>query len=161
MKPQTKRLIAASIALVLFVLFLLAPRLPKSKTQEIAQKTVVDDEVQEAVDLVNGEQPMEGILKLRSILEKDPTNIDASWHLGLFSIQTGQYEKAIERLEEVARLDTEGKYKEVQVALGKSYASLGNVEEAKKCFNRFLESEDDPAITEQVNAMIEQLEHKR
>jgi len=111
MKPETKRLIAVSVALALFVLFLLAPRLPKSKTKEVAQMTAVDDEVQEAVDLVNGEQPMEGILKLRSILEKDPKNIDAAWHLGLFSIQTGQYEKAIERLEEVARMDSEGSTK--------------------------------------------------
>ena len=160
MKPETKRLFAAAIALVLFVLFLLAPRLPKSKTQEVAQVTAVDDKVQEAVALVNGESPMQGILKLREIIENDPENIDASWYLGLFSIQTGQYEKAIERLEMVARKDETSKYTDVYYHLGESYAALENVEEAKRSFNRFLESVDDPEITKRVEERSKELEDK-
>ena len=72
---------------------------------------------------------MQGILKLREIIENDPENIDASWYLGLFSIQTGQYEKAIERLEMVARKDETSTYSDVYYHLGESYAALENVEE--------------------------------
>jgi tetratricopeptide (TPR) repeat protein len=43
------------------------------------------------------DSPMQGILAIREIAEKDPDNLYAQMMLGLGGIQSGQYDKAIER----------------------------------------------------------------
>ena len=48
--------------------------------------------------------PMEGILKIREVVEKDSTNIYAQMMLGNGSLISGQYDKAITRLQTVDRL---------------------------------------------------------
>ena len=50
------------------------------------------------------ETPMEGILKVRSVAEKDSTNIFAQEVLGHGSMISGQYDRAIGRFETVFRL---------------------------------------------------------
>ena len=47
---------------------------------------------------------MEGIQKVRSVVEKDSTNIYAQTVLGYGSLLSGQYDRAINRFETVARL---------------------------------------------------------
>jgi tetratricopeptide (TPR) repeat protein len=48
--------------------------------------------------------PMEGILKVREVLEKDSTNVFALITLGRGSLISGQTEKAIERFEQVVKI---------------------------------------------------------
>jgi len=48
--------------------------------------------------------PMEGILKIREVVEKDSTNLYAQMMLARGSLISGQYDKAIGRLETVNRL---------------------------------------------------------
>ena len=43
------------------------------------------------------DQPMEGIVKVREIAQKDPGNLYAQMMLGLGGMKSGQYDKAIER----------------------------------------------------------------
>ncbi len=50
------------------------------------------------VGLPPEENPMKGILMLREMVEKDPKNVAVLSQLGQLAIQTGQYDKAIERL---------------------------------------------------------------
>ncbi len=50
------------------------------------------------------ETPMEGILKIREVAEKDSTNIYAQMMLAQGSLLSGQYDKAINRLQNVNRL---------------------------------------------------------
>lgn len=45
--------------------------------------------------------PMEGILKVRQVAEKDSTNVFAQMVLGQGSLLSGQYDKAIDRFEKV------------------------------------------------------------
>ena len=51
-----------------------------------------------------GENPMEGILKVRQVVEKDSTNIYAQMVLGHGSLMSGQYDRAIDRFEKVLAL---------------------------------------------------------
>ncbi len=51
--------------------------------------------------------PMEGILKIREVVEKDSTNIYAQLMLVQGSLISGQYDKAISRLQTVHRLEPE------------------------------------------------------
>ena len=50
------------------------------------------------------ENPMEGILKVRQVVEKDSTNIYAQMVLGQGSLLSGQYDRAIDRFEKVLAL---------------------------------------------------------
>ncbi|MEM8566688.1 MAG: peptidase, partial [Bacteroidota bacterium] len=50
-----------------------------------------------AMTLVSSSNPMQGILMLREILQEDPDNEQATFNLGVLSMQSGQYEKAVER----------------------------------------------------------------
>lgn len=49
--------------------------------------------------------PMEGIQKILEVVQKDSTNIYAQFMLGYGGIMTGQYDKAIERLNTVVKLE--------------------------------------------------------
>lgn len=49
--------------------------------------------------------PMEGILKIREVADKDSTNAYAQMMLGKGSLLSGQYEKAIDRFQTVCRLE--------------------------------------------------------
>jgi len=86
------------------------PRAPKSAIEavDLEPLTDVEQEIAEAVQMVqSGAQPMEGILKLRGVAERDSTNETAQLWLGVFSLQSGQTDKAIERFEIVKRLNPE------------------------------------------------------
>jgi len=72
---------------------------------------------------------MMGIQTIRKVLEINPQNADASFHLGMFSIQTGQYDKAKERFEEVLRLRPDDHQAKFQLAY--SLAQLGDILRAK------------------------------
>ena len=50
------------------------------------------------------ENPMEGILKVRQVVEKDSTNVFAQMVLGHGSLMSGQYDRAIDRFEKVLAL---------------------------------------------------------
>jgi tetratricopeptide (TPR) repeat protein len=50
------------------------------------------------------ENPMEGILKVRQVVDKDSTNVYAQMVLGQGSLMSGQYDRAIERFEKVLTL---------------------------------------------------------
>ncbi len=78
-----------------------------SRTPEINQDEV---DVKKASQMIQNGQPMEGVMLLRSVLEKDENNLDAIWELGKLSMQSQQYEKAIGRFEKFVSL-TDGEDK--------------------------------------------------
>lgn len=98
--------IAVGVALVAIVLWLPRKSADAEKlTQLPAAVTEVDDPVEAAVQKVSGENPMEGILALRALAEADPPNVDAVVWLGIFGIQSGQFDKARERFSEALTLE--------------------------------------------------------
>ena len=72
--------------------------------QSLEADTVMSP-VDRAVALVNGPNPMEGVMLLRELAESDPPNVDAVVWLGLFSVQSGQIDKARERFADVLSLE--------------------------------------------------------
>jgi len=98
--------IAVGVAVVAIVLWL--PRKSADAEQLSALPTeavATDDPVEAAVQKVSGENPMEGILALRAMAESDPPNVDAVVWLGIFGIQSGQFDKARERFSEALTLE--------------------------------------------------------
>ncbi len=53
------------------------------------------------------DQPMEGIMRVRQVAEKDTTNMYAQFMLGLGGIRSGQFDKAVKRFETVIKNEPE------------------------------------------------------
>ena len=134
------------IIIISFVCIFLIYQLP---TSVLENKTSQDDiqnvvSVERALTLIQGSNPMEGIFMFREILQEDPKNTDALYYLGLLSNQTGQYENAVERFNQLISIDSSDKRAYLQ--LGISNYQLGNVEIADSLFNIIRESNDQLLI---------------
>ena len=51
--------------------------------------------------VLQSEAPMQGIMMLKQVLEKEPGNVKANLALAVFSVVSGQYEKAFDRFQQV------------------------------------------------------------
>lgn len=95
-----KQIFAALFAVAIFVLILFAPNKQKNSSSELSA-TEVDSKplsLEEAVNLVSsGTDPMNGIFRIREIAENNHENIEAQAYLMVFSLQSGQFEKAENR----------------------------------------------------------------
>ena len=139
MNTKTVQILIIIISLVsIFLIYQLPTSVLENKTsQDEIQNTV---SVERALTLIQGSNPMEGIFMFREILQEDPKNTDALYYLGLLSNQTGQYENAVERFNQLISIDSSDKRAYLQ--LGISNYQLGNVEIADSLFNIIRESND-------------------
>ncbi|MGF1923316.1 MAG: tetratricopeptide repeat protein [Bacteroidia bacterium] len=67
--------------------------------------------------------PMMGIQMLREVVEKEPKNLKANMSLGIFAIQSGQFDKAITRFNTI--IETIKETPDAYFYLGRAYESLG------------------------------------
>lgn len=120
MRGSKARILLIAGALIVLVLALLIPRMPESAAESV-DKTPVSDaekELMAAVQQVqSGENPMEGILRIRALVEADSTFEEAHLWLGAFSLQSGQRDKAAERFERVIRLNPANPEPQWQLAM--------------------------------------------
>lgn len=109
MKSGTLKIVLVIAAIGLIVLFMVMPRQPKSVVEAQAQAAPMTDaqkELMAAVQSVqSGQNPMEGIMRIRALVEQDSTFEEAHLWLGAFSLQSGQIDKAVNRFETVKRLN--------------------------------------------------------
>ena len=82
------------------------PNRPSIK-KELSITEQIQDALSNIQDADNPQSQMKGILQMRSLSEKYPENADLQWNMGLFSIQSGQYEKAVARFEKVINIDAQ------------------------------------------------------
>ena len=102
-----------------------------------------------------GTNPMEGILKIRRVVEKDSTNVYALMTLGEASLISGQSDKAIERFQKVAELQPANL--EAILSLADIYERDKNNKEAVKWYQRSLPLINIPALREEVEIRIKDL----
>ncbi len=103
------------------------------------------------------QEPMKGIMLLREVVAKDSTNIDAQLNLGLFAVQSGQYDKAIERFKKIIRSNPN--YAEAYLYLGQTYANTGKKKEAIDALEKFKELSKDETVVSEVTQYINQLKN--
>ncbi|MCB0795503.1 MAG: hypothetical protein KDB88_12265, partial [Flavobacteriales bacterium] len=140
-KPQ---LLALAGSLVVAVLLMWLPRTEEVPTNAAAPaRMTIDDRIAEAVALVNGSEPMKGIMALRDLEKEHPDHAGIHMQLGLFSVQSGQLDKAVQRFERVAELDPKG-YPEAYAMLGRSYAAMDSIGPAVEAIERYKELTSDP-----------------
>lgn len=147
-------------AVVLVVILFFAPNNPplKEKTSSLQEGTEedIDSKLNLAISYVQeGKDPMKGIMILREILEKDSNNIKAHFFLGVFSIQSGQWEKARQRFLKVLELD--GSETEAYFYLAQANKSLGDTAKAIENFEKYKNFIQDENRLDEVQSSINEL----
>ncbi len=164
-------------AVLVTVLLVMAPRAPKAQAEANASARVSEDpnsgstpQVDGPVskdarvaaiiaELSSGAPPMQTILKLRDLAEKEPENVEAQFHLGIFSWQTGQYDKAMDRFRKVIALDPVG-YPDAYAFLGRAYASLDSSPQAIAALEKYKTLVNDTALTNGAQRLIDEQKQK-
>jgi tetratricopeptide (TPR) repeat protein len=103
--------------------------------------------------------PMEGISKVRSVAEKDSTNIFAQEVLGHGSMISGQYDRAINRFEAVYRLSTTNLETRLEACLMLAEANekTGNKLTAIEWYKRSLDLVKNEEIRHEIKSRIDEL----
>ncbi len=97
-----------------------------------------------AMTYVSTDTPMQGILLLREVLANDPTNEVALFNLGLLSMRSNQYEKAVERFRQLLKGNPMNS--KARFYLGVSLAQTGKNKEALEELSVVKGQEKDPTI---------------
>ena len=131
------------------------------KTREVLEKVPsndplsVDAQAKIAMTWVNSETPMKGILKMRDLAEKNPENEFLSYQLGMLSFQSGQFDKAISRLQKVLIMRPD--FSVAYLYLGQAFQQSGKIPEAIRSLEKYRDELNDPALRNEVQQYIEQL----
>ena len=141
---QIQLILVLSGLMLIYLLF----QLPTSvmEIEKVEEKVNQTTSISNAMDLIKGENPMEGIFMLREILEKDPKNKEALYNLGVLSIQTAQYQNAVNRFNQIIAIDSSDKRAYLQ--LGISHYYLENFNLSDSIFKNIKESNDSLLINE-------------
>jgi len=107
---------------------------------------------------VESPKPMEGIVMMREILDSIPDYTPALMRLGRLSLQTGQYDKAVNRFGSILEKDpinTEAMY-----FLALAYEGLGNIEECIKLLETCKRLVSIPEFSAEIDEFITELKNK-
>ena len=99
--------------------------------------------------------PMQGINMLMEVLKADPQNESALFNLGMLSIQSGQNEKAVERLETLVKINPN--HTQAQLLLGIAWMNLGDKTKARAQFEKVKQMDKDPAVQATVDSYLKDL----
>ena len=108
-----------------------------------------------AMTYVNTPSPMQGIMLLREVLDADPTNELALFNLGILSMRSNQYTKAVGRFEQI--LQSHPGNTKAQFYLGVCLVELGRNDEAKKVLADVKKKEKDPVIQQAIGELEQRL----
>lgn len=110
------------------------------------------------VTIVNGlGAPMQGIAMLLEVVAKEPKNVKANMNLGIFSIKSGQFDKAIPRFNTViAAAPTPEAY----FYLGTALENLGRNKEAVNAYLASKKLAADPTLSSFIDKKVAELKNK-
>jgi tetratricopeptide (TPR) repeat protein len=101
------------------------------------------------------ENPMEGILKIRQVVERDSNNVFAQMVLGHGSVISGQYDKAIDRFEKVIRLQPDNL--EAIMMLAEIYERKADKLSAIKWYSKAVSLVKNPLLESELKMRIDDL----
>jgi tetratricopeptide (TPR) repeat protein len=108
-----------------------------------------------AMTYVSSDSPMKGIRMLREVLETDPKNEFALFNMGMLSVQSGQYDRAIERLQELVAVNPG--HIQGQLLLGVAYLNMGMKTEARAQFEKVKSLDKDPSVQATADSYLNEL----
>lgn len=98
------------------------------------------------------EMPMEGIMKIREVVQRDSTNIYAQMTLVRGLLISGQYDKAISRLQTVATMKPD--YPDAVLLLAEVYEQVGDKGNAKAFYEKSLKMVQVPDVQKAIRERI-------
>jgi tetratricopeptide (TPR) repeat protein len=101
-----------------------------------------------------GAMPMQGIALLLDVVKQQPNNREANLNLGMFSMKSGQYEKAVQRFKTLIAQKEEV---EPYFYLAESYKQLGQKQEAIAAYEKCKELMGDPVAGQRIDEYIKEL----
>lgn len=121
-----------------------------------ADKSNLDAKAKLAMTYVDTENPMQGITMLREVVAVNPRNETAVYNLGLLSMRSNQYEKAISRFEDLLKINP--KHLKGHYFLAISYKEAGKKEKAIEYFKKVKAMDSDPAVQDAITQNLAELE---
>jgi tetratricopeptide (TPR) repeat protein len=101
------------------------------------------------------DNPMQGIMMIREVVERDPSNMYAQYMLGVGSLMSGQLDRAIVRLSLVAEKQPENV--EVIIMLAEAYERKGDKPNAIKWYEAVKAKVNNPDIVQELDHRIQDL----
>lgn len=98
--------------------------------------------------------PMQGITLLLDVVKQEPKNLKANLNLGLFSMKSGQFDKAVERFKTVIDIAPSA---EAWFYLASSYENMGKKSEAIAAYLKTKEIAADPNMSQFVDRKVNEL----
>ena len=120
----------------------------------LSAKTNLGTAIVESSSLL-GNQPMKGITLLREVIQMDSNNIEANLQLGLFSVTSQQFGKAIERFNRILRIDSS--HIDMYVYLGDTYLTMGDKPKAIESYENYKTRVKDTLIIKDIDQYIKKL----
>jgi tetratricopeptide (TPR) repeat protein len=99
--------------------------------------------------------PMQGITLLREVLADDPVNAFALYNMGMLSVQSGQYDRAIDYLQRLVTV----KETHIQghLLLGVAFMNKGIKDKARAQFEKVKQLDKDPAVQATADSYLKDL----
>lgn len=148
-------------AVVLLIGIMILPKTVQHGSTELepelkGQETNVEMQIKMGIATVlNSETPMQGIMILRGILDKDPNNVKAHFALGVLSVISRQYDKAKERFQKVS--DNIELDQDAAKFLAEIYAQEGKQVMIIESLNQYIALADEETISKEVKEIIKEL----
>jgi len=98
--------------------------------------------------------PMQGITLLLEVVKQDPRNAKANLNLGLFSIKSGQFDKAVNRFKTVLEVKPTP---DAWFYLASAYENLGQKDDAIAAYEKSKELAADPNLSRYVDSKVQEL----
>jgi tetratricopeptide (TPR) repeat protein len=155
-------LIVSAMSTVVLLYILPTPN-ASYRTIELEPKSEVDsnlsnkEKIEKALKIMQGGggTPMEGIGLLKDVVANDPTNEEALFYLGDFSLKTSQFDKAIPRFVKLTELNP--KAAQYWYLLAQAYELNKNSDKAINAYQTFITFGTDSIIIEDVRDRIKTL----
>jgi len=101
------------------------------------------------------DNPMQGIMMIREVAERDPSNMYAQYMLGVGGLMSGQLDRAIDRLSIVASKQPDNV--EVKLMLAEAYERKGDKQNAVKWYESVRSHIGNPEISQELDKRIQTL----
>ena len=98
--------------------------------------------------------PMQGITLLLEVVKQDPKNAKANLNLGLFSIKSGQFDKAVNRFKTVLEVKPTP---DAWFYLASAYENLGQKDDAIAAYEKSKELAADTNLSRYVDSKVQEL----
>jgi cytochrome c-type biogenesis protein CcmH/NrfG len=99
--------------------------------------------------------PMQGVTMLREVLTEDPKNEFALFNMGMLSIQSSQFARAVDYLQQL--IDVNPNHVQGQLLLGVGYMNSGDKTKAKAQFEKVKQLDNDPAVQATADSYLKDL----